>query len=278
MVLPSAFDLVRDWTLDPGVLLLVAVLAIGYGRGVHRLAAHEHGWPRARTLSWASGLAVIVIATESGLATFDTTSFTAHMGEHVLLGVVAPVLLALGAPITLAFRASGRAQRRVLRGVLRSPVARLLGHPIVGWPLFGGTLVLLYFSPLLELQARNPTVHAVVHIHILVTGCLFVWPLIAVDPLPHRFPHGARLLAALAAVPFHAFLGIAMLAASSPLAAAYPSLTDQRDAAGLLWSSGELMTLVVTGIVFAHWFRADQRAGERGDAARRARAAITLAS
>ena len=92
-----------------------------------------------------------------------------------------------------------------------------------------------------------------------------MWPLVGVDPVPSRPCHPARLLLVLAAVPFHAFVGVALLGASSPVFDAYPSLADQRRAAGLLWGVGELLTLAVAAVVFHSWYRADLRAAARAD-------------
>jgi putative copper resistance protein D len=185
------------------------------------------------------------------------------MTEHVALGMVAPVLLALGAPITLALQAS---RGGALRRLLHSPAVRVLTNPIVAWVLFGSTLVALVFSPLLEWSVRNEAVHAVLHAHFLLVGSLFAATLIAIDPLPRPLPHGARLLAVLLAVPFHAFVGVALLTAQQPLFPdVYPSLADQRSAAAVLWSSGELLSLAVAGIVFARWWSAEQRAAVRID-------------
>jgi putative copper resistance protein D len=211
-----------------------------------------------RTTAFALGCAVLAIA---GL--LSDSSFTLHMTEHVLLGMVAPVLLALGAPITLALQAT---EGGGLRRLLHSPIVRALTHPIVAWVLFGATLVALVFSPLLELSVRNGAVHAVLHAHFLLVGSLFAATVIAIDPIPHPLPHGARLLAVLLAVPFHAFVGVALLTARTPLFPdVYPSLSDQRSAAAILWSSGELLTLAVAGIVFARWWSAEQRAAVRLD-------------
>jgi putative copper resistance protein D len=185
------------------------------------------------------------------------------MTEHVALGMLAPILFALGAPITLALQAP---DGRRLRRVLHSPVVRAVTNPILVWVLFGATLVALVFSPLLELSVRNDAVHALVHAHFLLAGTLFAATLIAVDPIPRPLPHGARLFAVLLAVPFHAFVGVALLTASTPLfPETYPSLSDQRSAAGVLWASGELLTVVLAGIVFARWWAAEQRAATRLD-------------
>ena len=145
-------------------------------------------------------------------------------------------------------------------------MATTIAHPIVGWALFGGTLVAFYLSPLFALSLEHPWLHALVHLHFLVVGCLFLWPLIGVDVTPRPVPYGARLLAVLVAVPFHAFLGVALLTTAQPIAPkTYPSLGDQHAAAGVLWASGELLTLVVAAIVFAQWWAADQRASVRLD-------------
>ena len=233
-------------------------LAVAYGVLVRRVA---RPWPVARSLAFFSGCAVLAA---TGL--WPGSGFTAHMTEHVAIGMVAPVLLVLGAPITLALQATRGSTSRTLRHLLHSRAVRTLTHPVVTWVVFGATLVAVVFSPLLEWSVRNDAVHALVHVHFLAAGTLFASAILAIDPIPHPMPHGARLLAALFAVPFHAFVGVALLTARHPLfPAVYPSLDDQRSAAAVLWSSGELLTLTVAGIVFARWWSAEQRAGVRLD-------------
>ena len=146
--------------------------------------------------------------------------FSLHTVQHILLGMVAPVLLALSAPVTLALQASRPRTQRTLARLLHHPVVRAVTHPVVVWVLFGGTLFALYFSPLFELSLRNRWVHQAVHLHFLVAGCLFAWVAVGIDALPRRLPHPARLLFVLLAVPFHAFLGLAVLSADEhPLGA-----------------------------------------------------------
>lgn len=222
-------------------------------------------WPRRRRLAAIGAFAAAVVATQSGVATHDTESFTAHVVQHVLLGMLVPVLAALAAPLTLVLQAADDTTRRVVRLGLRHPVARALSNPLVGFVAFGVSLTVLTFSPLLDVAARDDLVHVGIHAHLVVVDCLFVWPVVGVDPLPHRPGHGARLLVTLASVPFHAFVGAALLTASTPLFDTYPSIDDQRRAAGLLWGVGELFTLAVAAIVFVDWYRSDRRAGARAD-------------
>jgi putative copper resistance protein D len=243
------------------VIAVGAALAVLYGMGVRRLARRGRPWPLARSVTFGAGVAVLAASELVGEA-----SFVGHMTGHVLVGMAAPLLLGLGAPVTLALQSVARPAKRRLLRVLHASPARLLIHPVVGFGLFGVTLVVLYLSPLFPLSLRNPAVHAAVHLHFLVAGSLFLWPLLGADVLPRAVPHGARVLAVLAAVPFHAFLGMALLSTQRPLAAAvYPSLDDQHAAAGVLWASGELMTVVVAAVVLRAWMEADGREAARAD-------------
>ena len=213
----------------------------------------------------AGALLMALVATQSGMATHDTTSFTAHASQHVVLGMVVPLLAAVAAPITLVLQAADHRTRAVVRRALHHPATSVLGHPLVGFAVFGVSIVVLTFTPLLDLSARNDLVHLIVHVHLVVAGSLFAWPLVSPDPVPGRPGHGARLLLVLAAVPFHAFVGMALLTSSTPVLDAYPSLDDQRIAAGVLWGAGELLTVATAAIVFHGWYRAEQRAGARAD-------------
>ncbi len=238
-----------------------------YVAGVRRLAPRGRRWAPARTVAFVAGMAAVVVATQSGLARYDTTSFAAHMGQHLLLGMVAPVLLALGAPVTLALQASGRPVQRTLVRIVHSAPVAAVTHPAVGWGLFGGTLFVLYLTPLFGLSLRNDLVHAAVHLHFVVAGSIFVWPLVGLDPVRWRLPHGARLLSVLLAVPVHAFLGLALLSARAPLGDGTWSMNDQRAGVALLWAVGELLALGAAAVIFHQWAAADERAAVRADRA-----------
>jgi putative copper resistance protein D len=263
---PDVFDLARRWQLDVAALLPVVLAAVLYALGVRRLAARGRRWPRPRSLAWAAGLAAVVVATNSGVGRFEGERLTVHMVQHTLLGMTAPLLLVLAAPVTLVLQAARPAGQRVAVGVLHGRVVRTLTRPVVGWCLFGGGLVALYLTPLLDVAARNDVVHLAVHAHVLVSASLFLLPLVGTDVLPRPLTPPARLLAVLAAVPFHAFLGVALLSARNPVAPeAYPSLGDQRTAAGILMGAGELLTFTVAAIVARRWVLADRREAARAD-------------
>jgi cytochrome c oxidase assembly factor CtaG len=255
----------KDWTFEPATALVAAGAVGFYVAGVRRLAGRGRRWSPARTTAVVAGVAVLLVATQSPLATYDTTSFAAHMGQHLMLGMVVPLLLALAAPVTLAMQALDRRRQRGLIRVVHSPVVAAATHPVVGWALFGGTLVVLYLTPLFGLSLRNEWVHSAVHVHFLLAGAIFVWPLVGLDPVRWRMPYGARLLAVLFAIPFHAFLGLALLGVDEPLGGGSWSMSDQRLGIGLLWGIGELLAIGAAAIVFFQWAAADEREAARAD-------------
>lgn len=266
-------DVLTDWQLDPAALVVIGASTWAYAVGVRRLRQRGRRWPTSRVWLWGLAMVAGVVATQSGIGRYDAERLTVHMAQHLLLGMVLPLLAVCAAPVTLALQAGGPATKRWLRAFLHSTVGRFLTHPVVTWLLFGGGMVALYMTPLLEVAARNDAVHLLVHVHFVLAGSLFLAGLVAIDPSPRPMHPAAAMLAILLAVPFHAFLGMAMASASEPLAPiAYPSLSDQRAAAALLWGVGEPFTLVVAAIVARRWYVADQREAARAD--RRADAAL----
>jgi cytochrome c oxidase assembly factor CtaG len=269
----SITTLATSWTFDPVAVVGCAGALALHAAGVRRLARAGRAWPVRRSACFAAGIGVIALATSSGLGAYDTARFSVHVVQHVLLGIVAPVLLALAAPVTLALQAARRPTQVNLLRVLRSRPAQVVGHPITAWLLFGATLFVLYLTPLYGLTVRNDVAHAWMHLHFVAAGSLFAWTTIGIDPVPHRLPHGGRLLLIVLSVPFHAFLGITLLTSAEPLAGlAAPgldrtaALADQRAGAAVMWLVGDLMALVLSIGVARQWWAAEQRRTRHLDA------------
>ena len=264
----SLTDLVTGWSLDPAAALVIGLTAALYAQAVRRLAARGRRWHRGRSVAMGAALTLAVVATQSGIARYEDHRLWVHMVQHVLIGMAVPLLVVLAAPLTLALQTARPGTRRLLRSGLHGPAARVLAHPLVGWCLFGGGMAVLYLTPLLDVAEERPLVHLAIHAHMATAGLLFLAPLLGVDPLPRRLPHPGRLLALLAAVPFHAVVGLAMTSSRHPIAPeTYPLLDDQRTAAALFWGSGEIFTLVAAAVIVRQWWRAEQRAAAREDAA-----------
>ena len=116
------------------------------------------------------------------------------MVQHMLLSMVAPVFLALGAPVTLALRTLPLVWRKRLLAVLHSRVSRVSTFPAIAWISFVATPFVLYLSGLYEASLVHPLLHDALHVHFLLVGCLFFWPLLGIDPVPGRVGYGARML------------------------------------------------------------------------------------
>jgi cytochrome c oxidase assembly factor CtaG len=258
---------------------LVAIVLAGgfYVLGVRRLSTRGDRWPWGRSAAFAAGLLVIAVATLSGLAAYDDDLFGAHMIQHMLLAMVAPVLLALGAPVTLALRTLPPPGRRRLLVVLHSRVAAVLSFPLVPWLLFVGSPFALYFSGWYPATLDNRLLHELLHAHFLLVGCLFFWPIVGVDPVPGRAGYPFRMLLLAATLPFHAFLGIAIMSVDAdgrgliaashylPLHGVQGSVFQQQVGGGALWASGDLIGLLFLGVVLTQWMRASEREAARED-------------
>ena len=259
-------------------LLLVLVPAGLYLLGARRLRARGDRWPVGRSLSFlVGGLGTIAVATMSGLAAYDASLFSAHMVQHMLLAMVAPVFLALGAPITLALRTLPLRPRRVLLAVLHSRVAALLSHPLVPWLLFVASPFALYFTGWYEATLDDRLLHELLHVHFMLVGSLFFWPLLGIDPVPGRSGHPFRMLLVAATLPFHAFLGVAIMSVEPdgrgllaadhylPLHGLAQSVYQQQLGGGLLWASGDLVGLLFLAVLLVQWMRASEREAARED-------------
>ncbi|HZG89075.1 MAG TPA: cytochrome c oxidase assembly protein [Pseudonocardia sp.] len=279
---PTLARLALDWRFDllfgSAALLLAAV----YLLGVRRLRRRGDTWATGRTIAWAAGCAGLLIATSSGIGRYAPAMFSVHMGEHMILGMLVPILLVLGAPVTLALRALPAAGRTappgprewLLAGV-HSPVARWLTHPAVTLPLFVGSYYALYFSGLFAAALPEHWAHQLMSLHFLLVGALFFWPIVGIDPAPRRLPPAARLGVVFASLPFHAFFGVALMSANTVVGEQWyrglalpwvtDPLTDQRLGGGLAWASGELPLLLVVVALLVQWSRQDERSARRDD-------------
>ena len=264
----------------PEVLPLLVVLLVGgaYLYGTARLRARGDRWSPWRTTSFVvGGLGTVTVATMSGLNAYDTSLFAPHMVQHMLLTMVAPVFLALGAPVTLALRTLPARSRGRLLTVLHSRFATLLTFPLVGWVLFVASPFVLYFSGWYEATLDNRLLHELLHVHFLAVGSLFFWPLLGVDPLPGRRSYPLRMLLVALTLPFHAFLGVSIMSVTDDGAGLlspehYLGLHPLREAVfqqqlggGLLWASGDLVGLLFLGVLLTQWMRASEREAARED-------------
>jgi len=279
---PTFWRLLTAWRFDLVYGTLAIVLAVLYALGVRRLRRRGDAWPVGRTVSWLAGCAVVLLATSSGIGRYSPAMFSVHMGNHMLLSMVAPVLLVLGGPVTLALRALPAAgkdappgPREWLLAAVHSPVSRFLTHPVVALLLFVGSFYALYFSGLFDSALNYHWAHLAMNAHFLLAGYVFYWPVIGVDPSPRRIPYLGRLGMMFAAMPFHAFFGVILMSMQTVIGASFYGalklpwvtdlLTDQRLGGGIAWASGEIPVLLVLIALLVQWARQDEREAKRRD-------------
>lgn len=94
-----------QWSADP-FFLVACLLALGlYGWGVLRLRRRGDAWPVGRTVSFAVGVLTVMLVMCTGLNDYGMVMFSVHMVQHMVISMLSPILLLLGAPMTLALRA-----------------------------------------------------------------------------------------------------------------------------------------------------------------------------
>jgi putative copper resistance protein D len=267
--------LFREARLDSWLSVLLVVAAGLYLYGVYRLRLRGDSWPVGRTVAFiVGGLGTIAFATASGIEAYDTTLLSVHMVQHMVLAMVAPIFLALGAPVTLALRTLPSHWRHRLVAVLHSRIAKVLAFPLVSYGIFVAGPFALYFTSLYRLSLEHEWLHELVHTHFIVSGCLFFWPMLGLDPLPGRWPYPARALLMLLSTPFHAVLGLTIMESRTLLGGGwYESLhlswadpaSDQVLAGGILWAGGELVSVTMLGVLVAQWMRHADREARQVD-------------
>ena len=265
-----------EW--DASLFVTVAVLWVcgAYLYGAWRLRSRGDRWPAGRTLAFVgAGMGSFYLATSSGLAAYDTTLLSVHMVQHMVLTMLVPLALALGAPVTLALRTLPGRPRGWLLAVLHSPVVRALSFPPLTFALFVLSPWALYFTGWYDASLRSTYVHEAMHVHLVLVGALFLWPLVGVDPVPGRVAYPFRMLLLVMTLPFHAFLGVTIMNqekviggswyAHLPMSWLPDPAEDQHLAGGILWGTGDVVGLVFFVVLFVQWVRSSMREAERED-------------
>ncbi|MGH9302193.1 MAG: cytochrome c oxidase assembly protein, partial [Acidimicrobiales bacterium] len=245
-------------------LAVEIILAGAYVAGVRRLAARGRHWSAWRTTSFLAGVVFVWVATGSGLAAYDDSVFALHTFQHLILMMVAPPLLALGAPVTLAVQAGSRVTQRRILAFIHSGPMKVITFPVVVWLSFYATMFVYFLSPLYNLSLRHPLFHYYTHIHFLIAGLLFWIPIVGLDPSRWRLPFPARILFLFTGLPFDAFLGIAIMNMTKSISPAH-TLADTHAGGAIFWAGSEFLSIVGLAIVVAQWTRAEDRQASRAD-------------
>lgn len=281
---PTLARVLFDWRFDLIFGTAAILLAAVYIAGVVRLRRRGDAWPVGRIVAWLCGCAALLFATSSGVGRYVPAMFSMHMTAHMVLSMLVPVLLVLGAPVTLALRALPAAgkdrppgMREWLLAALHSRVSKFFTNPLVATAIFVAGFYGLYFGGIFDAAADSHGAHLAMNAHFLLSGYLFYWVVIGVDPTPRPIPHLAKLAMVFGSLPLHAFFGVVLMGTQSVLAGDFyrslglpwhtDLLADQRLGGGIAWSTGEVPLVLVMLALLIQWRRSDNRTAVRLDRA-----------
>ena len=279
---PTLNRLIFEYQPDALTLALLIFISALYIKGARIMNKRGDRWPIGRSLSFFTGILVINYAINGAIGVYAHFGFSYHMIEHMILGMIAPIFIVLGAPITLALRTlpNGRDEveegpRNILIRFLHSKYARFITNPVVALLIFDGSLFVLYFTGLFGTLMGSHLGHQFMNLHFLLAGVLFFHVIVGVDPNPKRPPNVVRLVILLAAMSIHAFFSIALMSATTVLDGGYYSsignpmnlnlLENQYVGGSIGWAMGEFPILIALTAAFIQWMREDRKETERID-------------
>ncbi len=265
----DAHNVMTQWLFGPFaalVLAAVVVAAVWYLRAQAALAVRGRRWSPRRTVSFLAGLVAIDVALQSPVAAFTADYFQAHVLQHLLLMVVAPPLLAMGAPMTLALQTSSRAGKVRLLSLLNSRPFQVLTHPLPVWFLYYFSMFAFFLTFALGFAMDHMWLMDLINVGFLFASTLFWWPIVGLDPVPHwQMGYGLRMVNLVIGVPIESFLGLALLSSTHAAASMY-TLDSTHAGGAILWIGAELFTFLALIPVFIQWVRFEERKGLRYDA------------
>ena len=294
MAMPDRPDFWRVfWAYEPDALMIgiLVLAALMYLKGIRIIKSTGNSWPIGRTVAFMSGLIAIDFATSGGLGVYAKFSFSYHMTAHMVLGMIAPIGIILGAPITLALRTlpqgrggHERGVRGTLVAILHSKLFGAYANPFVALALFDGSLFALYFTPLFGDLMQSHVGHIFMNLHFILVGTLFFHVIIGIDPNPRKIHHLARIVTLFAAMSIHAFFSVAVMSSTTLLDGGYYQslqtpwvsdvLANQKEGGAIGWALGEIPILLALVATFIQWMRDDSKEARRQDRATARKAAM----
>ncbi|MBP1326440.1 putative copper resistance protein D [Leucobacter exalbidus] len=272
-----------EWKFDLA-WALVCAFALGlYLAAAIRLARRGDKWPVGRLIAWVIGIALLFYTTNGPFNAYEQYLFSVHMLGHMMLTMLIPLVLVLGAPVTLALRATHKRDdgswggREWIMWAVHSPYSKVVTHPAVAAVVFAGSLWVFYFTPIFRWAMSEHLGHQWMIIHFLISGYLFALSMIGIDPVPYRFPFALRIVTLFATMASHAFFGVTIMTGNGLMLADWfgamgrtwgaTPLDDQEAGGGIAWGIGELPTLALALIVAVQWARSDKKEQKRSDRA-----------
>ncbi|WP_344310952.1 cytochrome c oxidase assembly protein [Fodinicola feengrottensis] len=258
------------WTPDAVSLVLAIALGAGYLWALRRVP----GWPLARSAAFFGvGLGSMLLVSVTFVGAYDDVLFWVRAVQVIVLLMITPFGLAMGAPLTLLREACENKAK--LDRVLNGKVAHLLTYPPIGSVILLATPWLLYFTGWYEAILRNGGLDALSRLALVVIGFVYFYGRLQIDPMPRKYPHLIAVAITFVEVVFDAGLGLVLWLGPLVVAAAYytalgrtwgPSLRmDQIIGAGVLWIGGDLAGLPFLAALFRRMISDDAKDAAKVD-------------
>ncbi len=272
-----------EWKFDLAWGLVCFFGIAFYLAGVIRLARRGDRWHVGRTIAWLIGMLMLFYTSNGPFNAYEQYLFSVHMLGHMMYMMLIPLILVLGAPVTLALRATAKRTdgswggREWIMWMVQTPWSKFITHPVIAAVIFVGGLWVFYFTPIFRWAMSEHLGHQWMIIHFLISGYLFSLTMIGIDPIPKRFPHPFRLVILFATMASHAFFGVTVMTGDALLLSDWfgamgrdwgpDPLADQKTGGGITWGIGELPTLALALVVAVQWARSDTKEQKRKDRA-----------
>jgi putative copper resistance protein D len=265
MLSPFGFQAVfTHWQFAPVVTAATVLAAALYLWGVFRVARRHPArpWPAWRTGMFLGGLAVVVLALQSGIGVYDDTLFWDHMVQHLMLVMVAPPLLIFGQPITLLMHASRNPLHTWVKKIVRSRAASFLTWPAFGFAAYAAAIVVAHLTGLANFTATNEGAHETEHVAFLIIGYLFFLPIIGSEPIKHKLSYPTKLILLFLVMPIDTFTGLVLtygnrstpgLVTGPRPAWAGTAVGDLHAGGAVMWVGGDAIMFALMMIVFFMW-------------------------
>jgi cytochrome c oxidase assembly factor CtaG len=265
---------VSRWQFAPVVTASVVIAAGLYLWGARRVARRHPArpWPLWRTGMFLAGLAVVVVATQSGIGAYDEVLFWDHMVQHLMLIMIAPPLLIVGQPVTLLLHASRNPLHSWAKRVVRSRAVSFLTWPVLGFAGYAAAIVAAHLTELANLVETNETLHNAEHVAFLLIGYLFFLPILGHEPIRWRLSYPVRFVILVVVMPVDTFTGLVLgygnagtpgVATGLRPAWAPGLVQDLHWGGAIMWVGGDAIMFGLMMLVFGAWSRDGRPAATR---------------
>ncbi|MCS4490678.1 bifunctional copper resistance protein CopD/cytochrome c oxidase assembly protein [Corynebacterium sp. ES2794-CONJ1] len=271
-VKPTIISIWTVWRFDIMFSFFGLVLIGLYLWGLVRAKKKQIRWSKFRTMWWMLGAGALVICMSSGIGLYMPALFSMHMVTHMLLSMVIPVCLVLGAPLRLLMSVTEPGHggvREWVEALLQSRILTVIMYPAVNTIQFTGFFYVLYITPWYDYVVSEHAGHLLMNWVFLISGYIFYWEMIGEDPKPRENSVLSRLLWLVFAMPFDLYFGVYLMQLSTILAEDfYASLNlpwgvdlmhDQNVGGGIAWGSGAFPLIIVFGALFRQWLKEDRK-------------------